>query len=110
MGDIQTLTEFLPARFAEDEELLRGWLERMGREDPAGAETHQQQAWRSWAEIAKNRLILRLHTGPHVCPTETSEMTPECSTMRALGMPYAEHPDYQIAWRPGPARQASSSG
>ena len=91
----QTWTAFLNARFDEDEAMLRAWVERMDREDPEGASDHEWQASRSWAEIAKNRLILqaansleRVHRGQGRV------------FLAALALPYVDQPDYREEWRP----------
>ena len=81
-----TLTEFLLARIAEDEAVA----------------TLVQSVL---AEDAAKRAIVALH-GPvgidcRSCGTAYEHgVDYPCPTLRALAVPYANHPDYDQAWRP----------
>jgi hypothetical protein len=111
-----TLTEFLLARIAEDEAAAREprWLAFEHGVDSYGQEVF---AKRVLAECESKRRIVRVH-GPRdgecdVCNrgwwdedddgTERYASMPEaypCLTLRALALPYADHPDYRDEWKP----------
>jgi len=85
------LTEFLLARIAEDAAFV----------PPERIE----------ADSEVKRLIVQLHVRSakdgHVCPSSRGEGTlwaflddPACDTLRLLALPYADHHDYDEAWRP----------
>ncbi len=100
-----TLTDFLLARIAEDE---AAWLPAATQPRRAG-KTH---ARRHLAECEAKRRIVELHP-----PRETHRGYPycggclqseeddralyyDCPTLRALALPYADHPDYRDEWKP----------
>lgn len=66
----------------------------IARHDPA----------RVLAECEAKRLIVHRHHAPHECPgngPQTYYRTElGCPTVRDLALPYADHPDYDEAWRP----------
>lgn len=77
-----------------------GVLDHIARHDPA----------RVLAEVAAKRAIVAQHAGTHECPSpndwalgkNTDYVTEEeCWTLRNLAAPYADHPDYNPAWRVG---------
>jgi hypothetical protein len=122
-----TLTEFLLARIAEDEHAARGarplselsgWV-AVGGEDVDRAERHfrRWEAARVLAECeAKRRIVAHLASGPVYVGTfgsavpSTSDFvpgTPGASesasyVLALLALPYADHSDYDEAWRPAP--------
>ena len=123
-----TLTEFLLARVAEDEAVARDAGERRGlpyesplyvvddnyRHDQVGIYPE-----RVLAECEAKRRIVGIHeldpievyswgtTGggcglcDHSCETggDTWGHDP-CETLKALALPYADHPDYRQEWKP----------
>lgn len=74
--------------------------EHIARHDPA----------RVLADVAAKRRIIELHTGGHECSTydhngEIDNCTWcidswDCSTLRLLALPHADHPDYRSEWAP----------
>jgi hypothetical protein len=101
-----TLTEFLLARIAEDE-------------DDARAAVDDDPNWlypaRGLAECEAKRRIVALHEATTdfsgevycwVCSNvertglDTYLEPMPCPTLRLLALPYADHPDYQPAWKP----------
>lgn len=121
-----TITEFLLARIAEDEAVAR---EALAEPWAAGSWTpevyddgirNRAVAFapeRVLAECETKRRIIELHD--HVEQTYTDTPGVEfgctichigahgedfnggwCDTVRALALPYADHPDYDEAWRP----------
>lgn len=75
--------------------------EHIARHDPA----------RVLAECESKRRVVALHSRGHECPHsedgghadwygEGDERWPDCQTLRLLALPYANHPDYDKAWRP----------
>lgn len=102
----QTLTEFLLARIAEDDE--NAWCEGSG----------EYRGCRDWserrsAECDAKRQIIHLHRArsdeddPAIAPWCASCGTPyewptdyPCPTLRLLALPYAAHPDYRQEWTP----------
>ena len=119
-----TLTEFLLARIAEDEALSRpyqckrAWVAYGGPVDDGPttvpAITRRLDPARVLAECEAKRRIVGEHGGGFVCescagepriaykavvPLPTAKRAP-CPTLRALGVVYADHPDYQPEWRP----------
>ncbi len=92
-----TLSEFLLARIAEDEENWRDWL----REESPGpwaqllaeceAKRHLVELFVSADTHAKRHLdvpMLALTAGAYE------------SALRVLSRPYADHPDFRPEWRP----------
>jgi hypothetical protein len=103
------LREFLRARVAEDEAVARGVIDGttldMAEELPIGCWSER----RVLAECEAKRAIIDLHPrcrpdspDTHcVCECEWSGCSEgECQTLRALALPYADHPDYLDEWRP----------
>jgi hypothetical protein len=92
MTDVATMTliDFLLARIAEDEAVARDSLALYGpgsslyvaRHDPA----------RVLAECAAKRRIIAAH--------EAADFALNDDVIRLLALPYAEHPDFDEAWRP----------
>jgi hypothetical protein len=98
------LIEFLRACIAEREEAARAcitWLE----EAPslAGCAGHLDPH-HELARCAADRLILELHCSVKIGDDEPycadDGELPPCPTLRALALPYADHPDYREEWRP----------
>lgn len=117
-----TLTDFVLARIADDEERAR-FVARQNE----GNNWAPFEPWRlSWhdeydllciepsrvlAECAAKRRIVELHTAPiggdtHECVTllpsgvRAMEHVVDCDTLRLLALPYADHEDYRESWRP----------
>ena len=110
-----TLTEFLLARIAEDEGKIHGdWS------DGRGLHIITEEMFdRMLAECEAKRRIVGIHeldpievyswgtTGggcglcDHSCETggDTWGHDP-CETLKALALPYADHPDYRQEWKP----------
>lgn len=60
------------------------------------------------ADIAAKRAIVELHADTHECTGPTLVSDPDlqegdyggpCTTLRLLAQPFAEHPDFDPAWR-----------
>ena len=100
-----TLVEFLKARLNEDEQAAKAWLpfgnpdaaarEHIARHDPA----------RVLAEVEAKRRILDEYeqaTGQYATHSQVSagEEIGLRFALKAIGLPYADHPDYDPAWRP----------
>jgi hypothetical protein len=102
-----TLTEFLLVRIAEDEPSQYGGIGIDGKPFP----------WltRKRAECEAKRRIVALHEGATaydgtdyctVCSNvdrtglDTDLEPMPCETLRLLALPYADHMDYDEAWRP----------
>jgi hypothetical protein len=100
-GGRPTLTEFLLARIAEDEECWREWLS----EDSPGP----------WEQLlaeceAKRRIVERAASEIAKADAKDSEQIERSfdagsaffahNTLLDLATPYADHPDYDEAWRP----------
>lgn len=133
----QTLTDFLLARFMDDEETCAFApvgtyrMERLdGREERREADAqkmmdyvHRFQPDWMMQDVRAKRKIVALHAKagrvgqwpktfgpePSQCesgcghPAITGVHGPQpfpCATLRALALPYAEHPDYNPEWRP----------
>ena len=113
-----TLTDFLLARIAEDEAAAHALGDEPGREwwhvtnewlPPLNSDAARFAArlhpTRVLAECEAKRRVVGLHSGdedPSDCPPwgrSPSGLEP-CSTLRALALPYADHPDYREEWRP----------
>lgn len=79
------LVAFLLARIEEDERAARA-TPASGYHDPA----------RVLAECeAKRRMLPYL-----VIPAHRLDHCDRCSVLRLLALPYADHGDYDLAWRP----------
>ena len=121
-----TLTEFLLARIGEDEETAEWAAEGTGDHEPGcctycdAARTIPNPA-RVLAECEAKRLIVAEHQtstewddGINACTTCQWDIDCDapkhdhqrgsgrfpCPTLRFLALPYADHPDYDEAWRP----------
>jgi hypothetical protein len=117
------LVEFLTARLDEDEAAAREEIESLRY---GGRRGGKLTAARVLADVAAKRQIIELHTGAHTCreihtgtysadwPKEAPYGAPgqpwrhaqeeyfedePCPTLRLLALPYADHPDYDQAWR-----------
>jgi hypothetical protein len=75
------LTEFLLARIAED-----------------AARAEDLESRRSLADCEAKRRIVRMHQPPTICGWDCRDG--RCPTLRALALPYADHPDYREEWKP----------
>lgn len=117
-----TITEFLAARYAEDEQAVEDepefypWADH----DPGECDScdHARQhiaandarAARVLADIESKRGILALHGSDHVCPsgngvgctdydaTRDDDGMRPCPTLRYLAAPHSDHPDYDAGW------------
>ena len=96
-----TLTEFLLARIAEDEAEAWRWNADAGGGDWDSLET------RVLAEFEAKRALLAIHalTDDGLCGacSDTYCVTPWdglCEIAKPLAAIYADHPDYDEAWRP----------
>jgi len=88
------LTDFLMARIKEDEERARQAQGFIGRAHAGG---------RMLDECLAKRQIVKFHD-PFLhmeCGTWHASVSepPECPTLRALALPYANHPDFHERWR-----------
>jgi len=110
---VSDLTEFLLARIADDEALVhtaieqhwawrtmsgivvadrRSFPERALAECEAKRRIVQQSAWTGPKETLRDRLF-----GPAADEAYQQGLK---AAMRLLAVPYADHPDYDEAWRP----------
>ena len=98
-----TLTEFLLARIGEDHlaarlaaPLSRGWVAafQMPPSDPVGKCIAGWTPYRILEECEAKRQIVALH------PCDDCGTDDPCATLRFLGSPYVDHPDYRDEWRP----------
>ena len=88
--DEGTLTAFLLARIAEDEQ--RFDLEF--RHDPIGEEE-------AFAADAANRVLADCEAKRRIVEVATAHGTLQSiEILSLLALPYADHPDYQEDWRP----------
>lgn len=117
-----TLTEFLLARLADDERVARGLDDRDDTVE-SGLEVHDEPGLGAELVISKTRLLaeceakrrlVELHSGDaewcgyshggmgtHGDMGYGPEPLPvDCDTIKVLALPYADHPDYDTAWRP----------
>lgn len=99
-----TLTEFLLARIAEDEEDPWRGAEIAGADRVVGPDEHaalraDESAWeaRVLAECEAKRRIIEHH---NPCDDWWFGDPSTCPELQALALPYADHPDYDEAWRP----------
>ena len=95
-----TLTEFLLARIAEDEQAA----ERGGTHpDPATfARDNHGYLWVQPARVlaeceAKRRIVELVGGGSSIHRPGDCQ---DCDVMRLLALPYADHPDYREEWKP----------
>lgn len=126
MTDTATLplTDFLLARYAEQEDPIRyyqelearyptphlrgwKWVQLYGVNGPSsrfvdGVPTPEQVL----ADIEAKRRIVELHTHPAMAcywshdGGAVHEIGELCETLAALALPYVDHPDYREEWRP----------
>ena len=99
-----TLTEFLLARIAEDERDADCILFDYGQGNV------ESRAARVLAECEAKRRIVELHrpiwasdiewADCAICPSALSSGGWPCPTLRALTLPYADHPDHREEWKP----------
>ena len=93
-------------------EISSGWLS-MGHRFEAGDHIARHNPARVLAECEAKRSIVAEHTRPGwtvTCPrclgdqpelaSGTAWRAAPCPTLRALALPYADHPDYREEWRP----------
>jgi hypothetical protein len=116
-----TITEFLTARLDEDEAVARAALHVPGSDEfnwsdvdynsvVADAHGLRWKPERVLADVAAKRAIVEEHTCQ--CPDpgcgdcgacsgdHHADPTPApCTTVRLLAQPYADHPDFDPAWR-----------
>lgn len=103
------ITEFLTERWDAEEAVAQEHLARVAGSPRRNGKT---DARRRVADIAAKRAIVELHTCR--CPNPDcrdcgacsgehhADPTPApCDTVKALAQPYAEHPDFDPAWRAG---------
>jgi hypothetical protein len=104
------LADFLRARLDDDERTAgrccytdQPWI---GLVDYRGAHYLGLSCARILADVQAKRRIVRLHgacgTGAGCCD-DGGRGGPEgigCTTLAYLALPYADHPDYDEAWRP----------
>lgn len=99
------LVEFLRARLNEDEAAAKAWLP-FGNPDAAQREhIARHDPGRVLAEVEAKRRILDEYeqaTGQYATHSQVSagEEIGLRFALKALALPYAEHPDYDEAWRP----------
>lgn len=103
MSDV-TLTEFLLARIEDDKQEASVMLRRYAE----GADVSAARWRRVRVECEAKRRIVELHSDDHECSTfdrngERNNCTwvigDDCSTMRLLALPCADHADYRDEWR-----------
>lgn len=110
-----TLTEFLLARIAEDEAAAREVMADNFGDGPIGTGDDPWPSERAFAErytVARvlaeceaKRRIVEEHSGITATDIDWSACsvcrdTSPCVTLRALALPYADHPDYREGWKP----------
>jgi len=107
-----TIVEFLLARIAEDEAVARevnpdAWDYDVtaNREAWADEDRVSVGVGRVLADCEAKRRIVETHDGtvagqPNTHPCDGTSGVYECDTLRALASVYADHPDYDEAWRP----------
>jgi hypothetical protein len=104
---LMTLTEFLLERFAEDEAGAtpgEGWDVSNWDWDVSVqfwdyGEVHIGHQ-RFLADCEAKRAIMKEHDGAHNCVRYVDpDDNRDCRTLRALATVYANHPDFDEAWR-----------
>lgn len=94
-----TITEFLTARLDEES---RFWA------NPSAMRFRgvglSDLILRMRADVAAKRAIVALHSAsdgrdPSCSSIYYPEMAEDCETLRAMLQPFADHPDYDKAWR-----------
>lgn len=103
-----TLTEFLLARIAEDERDADSWRRTeafLAYPTVEGDFLIDPKPWlRVLAECEAKRRIVELHHrvkplfGGWSCGICLDNGGVDCRTLRALALPYADHPDYRDEW------------
>lgn len=112
-----SITEFLLARIAEDEAVAvaaephEEWIS-VGKIEDSGMGTADGEHVARWsparvlAECEAKRRIVELHSGDAEWCGWTqggdgthADMGDDCDTLLALAQPYADHPDFDPAWR-----------
>ena len=99
---MSALVEFLHARLNEDEAWVEASLLRRFAPIPQAME-RPDTAERLLADIAAKRRIVELHrrnVEADDCWSCGWVKSLPCDTVRALALPYADHPDYRQEWRP----------
>lgn len=103
-----TLSDFLLARIADDEE----WARLFGCADEhVNTEPHPGCRERTVADCEAKRRIVDAHVRILTSPLDGPTHAPNgycaddlcdwpCRTLRLLALPYADHPDYRDEWRP----------
>lgn len=97
-------------RYAYGERIASCGVEGLDDGDHRAAHIARHDPARVLAEVAAKRRIVELHDGAHECSTferdgEVDNCTwcldaEDCSTMRLLALPHAEHPEYRQEWKP----------
>lgn len=97
-----TLGEFLLARIAEDETTERHVDHRyVGAGRTREEVSFSPPSARMLADCEAKRRIVALHTGSiQDCVGHEDPTHPACASLRALALPYADHPDYLTEWSP----------
>jgi hypothetical protein len=103
-----TLTDFLLARIAEDEEAARQW-----EDEHSGLFPSLVYPERVLAECEAKRRLVRTHethcvgyhdwplVGVHLERADRAGVDVGLwHALRLVALPYADHPDYDEAWRP----------
>lgn len=92
IGEQPTLTDFLLARIAEDE----AW----NRQNHGGDPLHPGSITRVKAECEAKRRIVEMFK-PQCDPgCDHPPFSDDAPIVRLLALPYADHPDYDAAWKP----------
>jgi len=117
-----TITEFLTARYDEEEADVKGHAYDYSEQDtgiskcrhPSHVSGWSSTCWRAQvsarvlADIAAKRAIVALHheptewqpdRDPSCSSLDYPEDSADCETLRALAVPYADHPSFDPAWR-----------
>jgi hypothetical protein len=98
-----TLVEFLKARLDEDEQVAKAASDPGGPHLPAAQLEHARRhdPARVLAEVEAKRRIIDAHHPVDPCDAhDASFETISCDTLLLLALPYADHSDYDEAWRP----------
>src|SRR5690554_4080618 len=98
-----TLVEFLLARIAEDGLIRRRILDRAGFAKVVSrgeVEYVDPHAERLLAECEAKRRIVEFLTTAVEEQDSADVISAYDDAVRALALPYADHPDYDEAWRP----------
>lgn len=112
-----TITEFLLARIAEDEEAWSGGIDLATRPDFAKMSRHmlaECEAKRRIVESCRPRYAIFYRESEYLLASAFDQETMKVESasgpiwpndlaenvLRALALPYVDHPDYDEAWRP----------